>query len=165
MVRVCRRTWGRLGLVLGLAAILVSGCGRDDVAEPAGGALRPAEAPAPTPPPVAPPIWEATSTRGAYRVRVRPEEAPIPLSRIHRWLVEIEDAQGNPVSVDGMSVGGGMPQHGHGFVTAPEAMPTGEGQAVIDGMNFHMGGAWRLDLGIMGPKGFDAVSFEIQVGP
>lgn len=98
-------------------------------------------------------------------MRIRPEELPIPLNRIHRWRVEIEDRDGRAVVPEAISVGGGMPAHGHGFVTAPKAAPGPDGQLVIDGMKFHMAGAWRLDLGIMGPKGFDAISFEIQVGP
>lgn len=143
----------------------MTACGSDE----AGPAAVPAEAESPAPAaaevPTAPTAWEGLSTRGAYHLRIRPEEPPIPLGKIHRWLVEVEDAQGRPVTPEAMSVGGGMPQHGHGFVTAPEATPVADGQVVIDGMKFHMAGAWRLDLGIMGPEGFDAISFEIQVDP
>ena len=150
-------------------ALALAGCGdpTSDASSEAPSAAAPAsEAPAPPPPAADPPAaWEGLSSRGAYRVRVEPEEPPIPLNRIHRWIAQVEDAEGTPVAVEAMSVGGGMPQHGHGLVTEPVATPEGEGRVVIDGMKFHMSGAWRLDLGLMGPKGFDAISFEIQVGP
>ena len=162
------RTWARIGIV---AAALLTACGSGetgstdapDASPPAAEAPAPADASVPDLPP--PTAWEGLSTRGAYHLRVRPEEPPIPLGRIHRWLVEVENAQGEPVAIEAMSVGGGMPQHGHGFVTEPEATPGPAGEVVIDGMKFHMAGAWRLDLGIMGPHGFDAISFDIQVGP
>ncbi|SDZ75912.1 hypothetical protein SAMN05660964_00162 [Thiothrix caldifontis] len=44
-----------------------------------------------------------------------------------------------------IAVDGGMPSHGHGLPTAPQAIPTGKpGEFRIDGLKYSMPGEWVL---------------------
>ena len=90
------------------------------------------------------------STRdGHYRVRFHSEIDPIVINRIHRWVLEITDADGHAVTGAKISVDGGMPAHDHGLPTRPRV--TGEpepGQYRLEGLRFHMRGQWQIELTI-----------------
>ncbi|NNL84629.1 MAG: auxin-binding protein [Myxococcales bacterium] len=106
------------------------------------------------------------SRRGLYRVRLRPAEGEIPVGRIHDWIVSLEDSEGRPVEPTALSVDGGMPQHGHGLVTAPRVTrKLSPGTFLIEGMKFHMAGTWTLNLGISAAAGRDVMSLTVEVGP
>ena len=108
---------------------------------------------------------EATSERGLYRVRVRLEAPPIPIGRLHRWVVEVEDRAGQPVDPAELIVDGGMPQHGHGLPSAPKAGRHPDGRIVIEGMHFNMAGEWILEIGVVAAGGDDVARFQVQVDP
>jgi hypothetical protein len=74
--------------------------------------------------------------------------------------VRLADAQGQPVKGARFSVGGGMPQHGHGFPTQPRVTREFEdGSYLLEGMKFSMSG-W---LGIEAAPGPDRVTFNIVI--
>jgi hypothetical protein len=101
-----------------------------------------------------------------YRVSLRPEREPVPLRQLHAWIVRIETPGGEPVHPTRLAVSGGMPQHGHGFETEPRVTrDLGEGEFLIEGMRFHMSGAWRIRLEWVAPAGADVAFFEIEVEP
>ena len=55
-----------------------------------------------------------------------------------------------------------MPQHNHGFPTTPEVTEElGDGDYMIEGMKFSMGGWWELQLSINAAAGSDSVTFNI----
>ena len=67
------------------------------------------------------------SEAGLYRLALRPQDAEVPLGQLHGWVVHVETADGDPFVPQRLAFSGGMPQHGHGFVTEPRvtrAMPT-----------------------------------------
>jgi hypothetical protein len=106
------------------------------------------------------------SRRGLYRVSLRPAEGEIPIGRIHDWIVSLEDSDGRPVEPTALSVDGGMPQHGHGFVTAPRVTrKLAPGTFLVEGVKFHMAGTWTLNLGISAAAGRDVMSLTVEVGP
>ena len=88
------------------------------------------------------------SERGHYHVSIRPRVDPIPLNRIHTWLVEIKGPDGAPVSGADVSIYGSMPLHGHGFPTVPHITgETDKGVYTLEGMKFSMTGWWTLGVG------------------
>lgn len=92
-------------------------------------------------------VW--TSRDGHYTVTFESELEPIVINRMHRWLLEITDPRGNAVDGAKVSVDGGMPAHDHGLPTRPRV--TGgkdEGRYVLEGLRFHMGGLWEIELTI-----------------
>ena len=61
---------------------------------------------------------------------------------------------------------GGMPQHAHGFETEPRVTrDLGDGEFLIEGVRFHMSGAWTIRLEWVGPAGADVALFAIEVSP
>lgn len=90
-----------------------------------------------------------TSRDGHFHVTVESEIDPIVINRIHRWLLDIRDADGNAVGGANITVDGGMPAHDHGLPTRPRvtAEPA-PGQYVLEGLRFHMRGHWELQLTI-----------------
>jgi len=119
-----------------------------------------AEAAWPTPDPAS-----AQTTRlGRYRISYAPSLQPIEINRIHAWVAQVMDADGNPVEGATISITGGMPDHDHGLPTAPRATAyLGEGRYLIEGMRFHMGGAWEVVLNVKSGAGDDALSIPLDL--
>jgi len=86
------------------------------------------------------------SEQGAYRLSYDSAEQPLPLNRIHRWTLRLATASGEPVSNATLHVSGGMPAHNHGLPTAPMVSPLGDGDYLLEGLRFHMQGAWILTV-------------------
>ncbi|MDI1365831.1 MAG: FixH family protein [bacterium] len=103
------------------------------------------------------------SDQGVFRVRIRSQAAPIPMSRVHPWTVHLTDRAGLPISGADLTVDGGMPEHHHGLPTAPRATPAGTpGDYVISGMKFSMRGWWEMKLAIKAPDGrADRITFNL----
>jgi hypothetical protein len=111
-------------------------------------------------------LLTGTSAQGLYQVELWPREGKISLQQLHEWVIRIRDASGEVVIPPRVAIDGGMPQHGHGLVTRPRVTGTlPNGDLLIEGMKFHMGGAWTLRVEIAGPEGADIATFEVQVGP
>jgi hypothetical protein len=106
------------------------------------------------------------SEAGHYRLSLRPRDGEIPLGRLHAWVVTTETPQGQRFAPSHLWMGGGMPQHAHGFTTEPRVTGAmGEGEFLVEGVRFHMSGDWVLRIELVGPAGPDAAEFHVQVGP
>ncbi|MGY6707229.1 MAG: FixH family protein [Rhizobiaceae bacterium] len=107
---------------------------------------------------------ERMTEAGIYRVEIAPEIGPVVQGSLHSWVATVRLADGSPVEDARVSVDGGMPQHGHGLPTAPQATGhQGEGRYLIEGMRFNMGGWWELTLDIASPAGEDTVTFNLVI--
>jgi hypothetical protein len=105
---------------------------------------------------------EKTSAGGLYTVAITPEQEPLQQGPLHSWIATVTLPDGTAVEDATITVDGGMPQHGHGLPTSPQATPhLGEGRYRIEGMRFNMGGWWALNLGIASPAGDDTVEFNV----
>ncbi len=103
------------------------------------------------------------TANGRYTVAVEPEAEPLQTGTLHTWLVTVT-SNGTPVTDAQISVDGGMPQHGHGLPTAPQATGhIGEGRYRIEGVRFNMGGWWVLKLTVDSPAGRDDVEFNLTL--
>jgi len=107
-----------------------------------------------------------TSRSGAYRVSLRPRDGEAPLGRMHAWVVRVETADGEPFAPSRLTFDGGMPQHDHGFPTAPRVTQAlGPGEYLVEGVRYHMGGEWTLRVEVVGPAGPDVAVARVRVGP
>ena len=116
-------------------------------------------------PPADPKAYEHTQTSAAqmYRATFTPAES-IKVGRMHTWNVVVTTTSGAPVDSAQITVEGGMPQHGHGLPTTPLVTThLGEGNHVIEGMKFNMGGWWVVKLAIDGAQGSDTVTFNLKL--
>ena len=104
------------------------------------------------------------SEAGIYRGTIRPQTDPIPQGRLHSWTLNLETASGEAVDSASIAVDGGMPQHGHGLPTKPVVTRyAGNGDYVVEGMKFNMGGWWVVKFRVSSPAGTDSLLFNIKL--
>lgn len=107
---------------------------------------------------------ERLSDHGLYRVSWRSDPAPIPLRKLHTWTLRVTRPDGTPVTDATIAVDGDMPEHGHGLPTRPRAgNHTRNGEYVVEGVKFQMGGWWVMDFDITSGGRTDRVRFNLQL--
>jgi len=90
---------------------------------------------------------QAESRNGHFQVVAEPDRGSIPLREYHDWIVNIRGTDGGPVQLDGLSVSGGMPGHGHGLPSQPKVQEyLGDGRYRLSGFLFNMHGDWTLRI-------------------
>jgi hypothetical protein len=109
----------------------------------------------------APQSW--TSTSGKLHASYVSDTLPIPLNRIHTWTLHIETTDGDPIENAQVSVEGGMPAHLHGLPTAPVVSDAGSGDYRIEGLRFHMQGAWELTVNIEQAGASDTIVIPLSL--
>jgi hypothetical protein len=89
---------------------------------------------------------------------------PIAINKMHAWEIQLSSPSGEAVPGARISVGGGMPQHGHGFPTQPRVTrELGDGRYLLEGMKFSMPGWWEIKLKVDAASGTDEVTFNTIV--
>jgi hypothetical protein len=107
---------------------------------------------------------EKASEAGIYQVAIAPLIGPVVQGSLHSWVATIMLPDGSAVEDATVTVDGGMPQHGHGLPTSPQATDhQGEGRYLIEGVRFNMGGWWELHLNISSSAGDDGVTFNLVI--
>ena len=102
------------------------------------------------------------STHHLYRASVRPDVTPIPVRRLQRWTLHLETIDGRSVDTATVTMDGGMPQHGHGLPTSPRVTRAlGNGDHLVEGVKFNMGGWWVVRFAIASSAGTDTVTFNL----
>jgi len=104
------------------------------------------------------------SAQGLYQATIRPKVKPIPVNKIHTWVLRLESPNGQPIENAEIRVDGDMPQHGHGLPTRPQVTQNlGSGDYLIEGLKFQMGGWWVIDFEITANGSSDKVSFNLML--
>jgi len=104
------------------------------------------------------------SEAGLYRGTIRPQGDSIPQGRLQRWTLHLETVGGAPVDSAMVSVDGGMPQHGHGLPTKPRVTRAlGNGDHLVEGMKFNMGGWWVVKFRVDATPGSDSLVFNVKL--
>jgi hypothetical protein len=104
------------------------------------------------------------SESGLYRGTIRPQGDSIPQGRLQRWTLHLETVDGAPVDSAAVSVDGGMPQHGHGLPTKPRVTRAlGNGDHLVEGMKFNMGGWWVVKFRVNATPGSDSLVFNVKL--
>ena len=98
--------------------------------------------------------------QAGFAVRVAAAPRGLPQNRMQRWLLHVDDAAGKPVTGAAIRVDGGMPEHGHGFATAPSVTELGAGDYAVDGLKFHMPGYWEIAFDIRAGTRVDRARFH-----
>jgi hypothetical protein len=105
-----------------------------------------------------------TSADGLYRATIRPQGDSIPKGKLQRWTLHLETANGAAVDSVTVAVDGGMPQHGHGLPTKPRVTRAlGNGDHLVEGMKFNMGGWWEVRFRVDGAPGRDSIVFNVKL--
>ena len=79
-----------------------------------------------------------------FRLYYKSTVNPLPLYRIHGWIIHIDTLDGVPVNGASVTVYGGMPAHRHGLPTRPRVIETGDGHYFMQGLKFSMTGEWEV---------------------
>ena len=105
-----------------------------------------------------------TSASGQYRAAIKPDGDSIPRGKLQRWTLHLETATGSPIDNATVTVDGGMPQHGHGLPTKPVVTRhLGNGDHLVEGMKFNMGGWWVVKFHVNTTAGVDSVVFNLKL--
>lgn len=103
-------------------------------------------------------------TAGVYRATIKPAGDTIPKGTLQQWTLHLETVSGAPVDSARITVDGGMPQHGHGLPTKPLVTTVlGQGDHLVEGMKFNMGGWWVVKFRIAAAAGADTVVFNLKL--
>ena len=104
------------------------------------------------------------SEAGRYRATIRPQGDSIPKGTLQRWTLHLETPAGAAVDSAKVTVDGGMPQHGHGLPTKPRVTRSlGNGDHLVEGMKFNMGGWWVVTFRVASAVGTDSVVFNVKL--
>ena len=104
------------------------------------------------------------SAAGHYQLQVTSRSQPIEINRMHAWLLRLTDGEGRPVANAEITVDGGMPDHDHGLPTRPQVTrDLGNGNYLLEGMKFHMPGAWEVIITISASDISDTVTFRFEL--
>ncbi len=105
-----------------------------------------------------------TSDNGTFKVSYTASTGTVPVNQMHQWTLHVETADGQPVEDATIAVDGDMPQHGHGLPTQPRVTKNlGNGDYLVDGVKFQMGGWWLMDFTITANGESDAVHFNMML--
>jgi hypothetical protein len=101
---------------------------------------------------------------GLYRGTIRPDGDSIPKGKLQKWTLHLESTGGAPVDSAKITIDGGMPQHGHGLPTKPlVTKQLGNGDYLVEGMKFNMGGWWVVKFRVNAPLGSDSLMFNLKL--
>jgi len=164
--RVDWRRWRRgagAGLCLALLVLVVLGCDRGS--DPAPPTVEHADVAGPAVSSKAI-LLESVSDGGHYRIRARPAAMPLKLNRVHDWIIGIERLEGWSEIPTAIRFDGGMPSHGHGFVTRPRVTKNlGGGEFLVEGVKFHMPGEWVLVITVTSKTTTESVTLPLTIAP
>ncbi len=105
-----------------------------------------------------------SSDEKKFIVTLRPLVEPVAINQIHSWEITVATPAGTPVTKATFYIGGGMPDHGHGFPTRPRvSTELGGGKYILDGMKFSMHGRWEIKFAIQAGEVSDIVTFNTMV--
>ena len=89
----------------------------------------------------------APSSPAGLSVTMTSQLSPLGINQMHNWEIRLQDSDGDGVADAEIEVRGGMPAHNHGLSTQPQVTRyLGDGRYLLQGMRFHMAGAWELQL-------------------
>ena len=104
------------------------------------------------------------SDNGIFHVSYTPSTGSIPVNEMHEWTLHVERADGTLVDDATITVDGDMPEHGHGLPTSPRVTRyLGNGDYLVEGLKFQMGGWWLVDFTITANDQTDAVHFNMML--
>lgn len=99
---------------------------------------------------------------GTWTVHWSPSPDPIPLNEVFSIDATVLDGSGAPVVDASLVANAGMGSHGHGMNTVPETTAGGDGTFLVEGMLFHMTGAWQITFDITHGDTLERATAEVS---
>jgi hypothetical protein len=107
---------------------------------------------------------DVLSESGLFRASWQSRPDAPEINVVHEWVLHIETASGEPAAGALVTVDGDMPAHGHGMPTTPEVTADlGDGDYLVEGMSFQMGGYWIVDVTVTYEGETDLVRFGLDL--
>ena len=104
----------------------------------------------------------AEEAQAKFKVTYKSQVEPLPLNRIHSWVLHVETADAKPVENASIKVDGGMPAHNHGLPTQPVVSEIGNGDYLVEGLKFSMTGHWEMWFEIQAAGTIEKKKFDID---
>jgi hypothetical protein len=105
-----------------------------------------------------------STDNGLFNVSYTPANGTVPVNQMHQWTLHVETIDGQPVEDATITLDGDMPQHGHGLPTRPQVTKyLGNGDYLVEGLRFQMGGWWVMDFVITAQGKSDTVRFNMML--
>ncbi|MFI4855993.1 MAG: FixH family protein [Phycisphaerales bacterium JB065] len=105
----------------------------------------------------------ATTPSGDYTVELIGLPPSVTSNEIFSFQVTLSAAPDIPTDNLSIIVDAGMPQHAHGMTVRPQATPAAaDGLFRVDGMLFHMPGAWDLTIDVVDGPYTERVTFHVE---
>lgn len=98
-----------------------------------------------------------------FKVSYKSQVEPLPLNRIHSWLLHVQTADAKPVEEANIKVDGGMPAHNHGLPTQPVVTEIGNGDYLVQGLKFSMTGHWEIWFEIQAAGTIEKKKFDVDL--
>lgn len=117
-------------------------------------------------------IAEATTVPVPLAVRSKSGRHVVEVERVgegryadlHEWRIRVLDEAGEVIPAGPIAFDGAMPTHKHGFDNRPLITGRGDdGWYRVEGVRFHMPGAWLLRVEFLGPDGMDRAELSLDV--
>ena len=106
----------------------------------------------------------ASSVNGLLNASITSQIDPIVINQLHSWTLHLETADGKPLDNAEISVDGTMPAHSHGMPTVPRVTKAmGNGDYLIEGMQFQMPGAWRIEFKVKSAGVEDSIVLDLNL--
>lgn len=103
-----------------------------------------------------------SSVDSLFHISIKSKIDPIPLNKIHQWVIHVSNSSNRPVENAKILIDGGMPIHNHGLPTQPMATEIGQGDYLIEGIKFSMTGVWEVWFYISTSTSSDKVKVVLQ---
>jgi hypothetical protein len=95
---------------------------------------------------------------------IRAGNPSLSVDEFDAQVLHLETADGEPTTGAIVTVDGDMPAHGHGMPTRPEVTEDlGNGDYLVEGMSFQMGGYWIIDFTVTLDGQTDLVRFGLDL--
>jgi hypothetical protein len=104
--------------------------------------------------------------QGTFQISIESEANPIPINQIQIWTLHLQNAAGESVDNAEITLVGGMPLHNHGMPTVPQVTQAlGNGNYLIEGIQFQMPGQWLVTLTISANDKTDSIIYNLMLQP
>ncbi len=102
------------------------------------------------------------TVEGGYRVEIRRCPASVRVNARTFWIVKVTTRAGTPT--DGrLEVTGGMPEHGHGFLTRPVVTRTAAPGVFRVRLVFAMSGRWVIEFRVASRGRSEVARYQLAV--
>ncbi|WP_298613075.1 FixH family protein [uncultured Thiothrix sp.] len=111
----------------------------------------------------APTCYSLISAKDNYHLEIQTTQT-VPINQLFSLDIIITNSEGKPLTskID-LDLDASMPQHNHGMNVKPVIKNLGEGKFQVEGMLFHMSGAWTLSFTITKGITREAAQWVVEV--